>query len=245
MQEKGNIPSLDRTIKSQLERYYSDMASMDTVALSPRGNILHKVAESDGYFKSQQRGDPDLTYQEKYDIAESLLKEKPSTFLSRFGKYLSEDDLIYFESMKDDYMIEFHLRELKQMNDDKKNKTKVRNRRYEAMKELMNQGSYFRYVKLLLVSKMSKYSTQFNVVGIKIRLTFYCYHSDEEMKQRDPLLYEQMVGQYLSPDEVDDMVDKSDLRFSTILTKHMDVLQSNIIYGLQKEMEVRFTSLSF
>ena len=63
-------------------------------------------------------------------------------------------------------------------------------------------------------------------------------YSDEEMKQRDPLLYEQMVGQYLSPEEVNDMVDKADLRFSSILTKHMDVLQSNIIYGLQKEIEV-------
>ena len=65
-----------------------------------------------------------------------------------------------------------------------------------------------------------------------------CFFSDEEMKQRDPLLYEQMVGQYLNDDEVNNMVDRSDMRFSSILTKHMDVLQSNIIYGLQKEMEV-------
>ena len=114
------------------------------VAVSLRSLIIQKVAQSDGYFKSQQRGEPDLTYQEKYDIADKLLKDKPSIFLARFGKYLSEADLMYFESMKDDYMITFHLKELKQINDDKKNKTKVRNRRYEAMKELLDQGSYFR-----------------------------------------------------------------------------------------------------
>ena len=114
------------------------------VPATVRQVILQKVADSDGFFKSQQRGDPDLTYDEKYDIAAKTLAEKPSTFLSRYGKYLSEDDLLYFDSMKMDYMVEFHLKELKKMNDDKKNKTKVRNRRYEAMKELMDKGSYFR-----------------------------------------------------------------------------------------------------
>ena len=63
--------------------------------------------------------------------------------------------------------------------------------------------------------------------------------SDEEMKQRDPLLYEQMVGQFLSEEEINDLVDKSDLRLSNILMKHMDVVQSNIVYDLQKEVEVR------
>ena len=114
------------------------------VAVSLRSLIIQKLVQSDGYFKSQQRGEPDLTYQEKCDIADKLLKDKPSIFLARFGKYLSEADLMYFESMKDDCMITFHLKELKQINDDKKNKTKVRNRRYEAMKELLDQGSYFR-----------------------------------------------------------------------------------------------------
>ena len=41
------------------------------------------------------------------------------------------------------------------------NQTKIRNRRYEAMKELLSKGDYF---------------------------------SDDEMKRRDPLLYDQMVG---------------------------------------------------
>ena len=63
--------------------------------------------------------------------------------------------------------------------------------------------------------------------------------SDEEMKMRDPLLYEQMIGQHLSEEEINDMVDRSDLRLSNILIKHMDVVQSNIIHGLQKEIEVR------
>ena len=64
------------------------------------------------------------------------------------------------------------------------------------------------------------------------------YFSDEEMKHRDPLLYEQMVGQYLTEEDVQPAIDKSDLRFSTILDAHMDVLHDNIVYSIQKEMEV-------
>ncbi len=69
------------------------------------------------------------------------------------------------------------------------------------------------------------------------------FRSDEEMKARDPLLYEQMVGQYLSEDEVKELVDKSDLRLSNILIKHMDIVQNNIVYDLQKQVEVSETCL--
>ena len=120
------------------------MALAGSSHLDRRAVLLEKVANSDGHFKSQQRGEPDLTFREKYDIAENILVERPSTFLSRYGRFLSSDDLLYFENLREDFMIDFQLKELKQMNDDRKNKTKVRNRRYEAMKEIMEKGTYFR-----------------------------------------------------------------------------------------------------
>ena len=64
------------------------------------------------------------------------------------------------------------------------------------------------------------------------------YFSDDEMRYRDPLLYEQLIGRYLTDDEVNDKIDKTDLRFSTILFKHIDILQENELYKDQKDTEV-------
>ena len=39
---------------------------------------------SQGFFKHQQRGDPDLTKQEKQKIAAQLLDNRPAVFLQRY-----------------------------------------------------------------------------------------------------------------------------------------------------------------
>ena len=166
--------------------------------------MLDRLSNSEAHFKHQQRGDPDLTYKEKYDIAEKLLNEKPAIFLSRFGSYLAEEDLCYFDFLKSDYVIAFHLKEIKEKLDRSKNKMVIRNRRYRAMEKMLSDGSYF---------------------------------SNEEMKARDPLLYEQLVGQYLTVEEKQELVDSSDTRLSTMLMKHMDVLAYNAVYDIQKEIE--------
>ena len=172
--------------------------------LSLRDRVLNRAAESDGHFKHQQRGEPDLTSQEKLLIVTDLLDNKPSVFLTRYGKYLHADDLEYFNPLKGDYTIDFYIKEIRQQLDNKKNQTKIRNRRYEAMKQLTDEGEYF---------------------------------GEEEMKQRDPLLYEQMVGQYLTDEEIQAQVDKSDLTFSNILLTHIQVLQNNEMYKEQKDIE--------
>jgi hypothetical protein len=64
------------------------------------------------------------------------------------------------------------------------------------------------------------------------------YFSDEEMKFREPYLYEQMVGQYLTQKEIQGQVDKTDLTFSSILLKHIDQLDENVRFGQSKDKEV-------
>ncbi|XP_045187458.2 coiled-coil domain-containing protein 97-like [Mercenaria mercenaria] len=63
------------------------------------------------------------------------------------------------------------------------------------------------------------------------------YFSDEEMKFREPYLYEQMIGQYLTQEEIQGKVDKSDLTFSSILLKHIDQLDENVRFGQAKDKE--------
>ena len=177
-----------------------------------RHAVLDAVAKSDAHFRHQQRGEPDLTFDEKWEIAAELLDRKPAIFLSRFGKHISSENAAYFEPLKHDYVIDFHLKEIEKLHNDKKNRTVVRNRRYEAMKKLVEGGDYF---------------------------------SDETMKHRDPLLYEQMVGQYLTEDEVAASIDKSDLTFSSILMSHIQMQYDNVLYNRQRDIEVSHFSCQY
>ncbi|ESO87685.1 hypothetical protein LOTGIDRAFT_179232 [Lottia gigantea] len=166
--------------------------------------MLTHLSESEAHFKSQQRGEPDLTIQEKYDIACEKLLKNPANFLSQFGQFIQQEHLIYFTQFEGQYEIDFHVREIhKQFNKSICAKT-VNNRRYSAMQKLMEDGEYF---------------------------------SEEEMKYRDPLLYEEMIGQYLTDDEIQSRVDKTDLKFSSILLKHIDQIEENKLYYYQKNQQ--------
>jgi hypothetical protein len=196
--------SMEASVPMAAEAEFS--ASADHIPPGPsslREQVIQRAVQSDGHFKHQQRGEPELTPSEKTTIASELLDHKPSVFLSRFGKYLLEEDLAHFPA--GDYTIDFYLSEIRQRLHTNKNETVVKNRRFEAMKQLTAQGEYF---------------------------------SDEEMKRRDPLLFEQMIGQFLSDDEINSKVDKTDLRFSNILLNHLEITENNDLYNEQKATEV-------
>ena len=78
----------------------------------PRQRMLYRVANTDAHFKHQQRGDPDLTLDEKRRIAGEILDKNPGTFLNRYGKYLMLEDVSYFENMRGDYTVNFYLQEI-------------------------------------------------------------------------------------------------------------------------------------
>ena len=132
-------------------------------------NMLSRIANSDAVVKSQQRGEPDLTVDEKLTVLHGILDRSPAGFLMRFGRYLVEDDLRNFDYLKGDYEIDFRIKELKNILDIKKKKTGVRNRRYECLQRLMKDSDYF---------------------------------SEEKMRKRSPLLYEEYIGQYLTEEEI-------------------------------------------
>lgn len=159
--------------------------------LDLRNEILdHISANKEIHFKSQQIGDPELTTNEKRNIAESILNNSISLFLSRFGQYLTYEQMKYFKNCPqgDEYTVKFYLDQQKAQKLTKKN---VKNRRFEAMKKLISEGSYF---------------------------------SESEMKSRNPLLYEQLIGQYLSPEEKEEAnrLDTSNITLVNILLHQID-----------------------
>ncbi|CAH1956343.1 unnamed protein product [Acanthoscelides obtectus] len=125
-------------------------------------------------FKNQQKWEPDLTTKEKYDIALNVFRNSKLNFLLRFGKYLNQEHLTYFRRFTehgepDCAEIELVLGDLSKICSSNSNNKLVKNRRYEAMKQMIQDDLYF---------------------------------SEIEMMKRNPLLYEQLVGQYLTDDEI-------------------------------------------
>ncbi|CAH1790663.1 unnamed protein product [Owenia fusiformis] len=65
------------------------------------------------------------------------------------------------------------------------------------------------------------------------------YFSEDSMKMRDPLLYEQMIGKYLDDDEINERagIDKTDMRMSSIILQHLEMRQESAIRELQRDKE--------
>lgn len=164
---------------------------------------LSKVA----HFKSQQLGEPDLSREQKREIAESILNRSYSLFLSRFGTHLLERHLEYFveSSTEERYEVEYYLKTLRKNHCKPVSKVQIKNRRFEALKKLITEGSYF---------------------------------SEEEMRKRNPLLYEHLIGQFLTEEEKHDReYDYTEKTFVNILMEQIDRDQEAKLKHKQQEAE--------
>lgn len=140
-----------------------------------QGIFTSLVANNDIVFKSQQRGESELNKDEKKQIAQDLFEKNKTSFLLKFGKYMTTKDLKYFEQFSNKDVDPVNYEEtsivLKDLlfNDSKERSKEVKNRRYAALQRMIEENAYF---------------------------------SEVEMMKRNPLLYDQLVGQYLSVDEI-------------------------------------------
>uniref|UniRef100_A0A8C8RG12 Coiled-coil domain containing 97 n=1 Tax=Pelusios castaneus TaxID=367368 RepID=A0A8C8RG12_9SAUR len=131
--------------------------------------MLMAVASSHLLVRSQQKDEPDLTAEEKLAILRALYQEKPLVFLERFRRALRVEHLGCFAHLAAHYEVRFYCDEVQRAARAKAGRTRVRNKRYAALQQLIKGGEYF---------------------------------SDEQMRARDPLLYEQYIGQYLNDEEL-------------------------------------------
>lgn len=156
--------------------------------------IFQKIIASGCTIKSQQRGEPDFTEKQLCNFLYTSLKQKPGAFLARFGKHLDERDLHYFDNLLEkDFEVNFRVKELqKTLSQSSKERLKrVRNRRYECLKQLMAKSTYF---------------------------------TEEEMRQRNPLLFEYYIGQFLTEDEkIKPEENPSDMVLSSMILKNIDI----------------------
>lgn len=146
--------------------------------------MIKHVAHSKAVFRNEQADEPDLEISEKIDIASRILEASPGQFLQRFGKFLKKEYFHYFECLKshtDSYEVDYYLKEVKKDFSNESKHVDVKNRRYAALKKLINEGSYF---------------------------------SETEMRRRNPLMYEHLVGRHLTEEE-QDKINKMDMSTMT------------------------------
>jgi hypothetical protein len=147
------------------QRNHFQMSSLvsNTMADKARIDMFRRIIESRVIIKSQQRNEPDLTFEEKCEILSSLLDQSTEKFLEKYFNYLNKDDIALFPfADQNSDQTRFYLEKITHTKSDKNN-AKVKNRRYEALQRLIKAGEYF---------------------------------SDESMKSRDPLLYDEMIDKY-------------------------------------------------
>ena len=131
--------------------------------------MIEKIANKQNvFFKSQQKDETDLTLTQKQSIVKNLLNDNKVLFLQRYGSVLSEEELNYFDKYAENQIISDLLKGFREDMTRNKSKSLVRNRRFEALKELIERGEYF---------------------------------SDSQMQTRNPLLFEEMIGQYMTDEE--------------------------------------------
>ncbi|CAH1160269.1 unnamed protein product [Phaedon cochleariae] len=175
-----------------------------------RDDIINFLTyNNDICFKPQQRWDPDLTKKEKFEIALKLFKDNKLNFLVKFGKYLKEDQLDYFyrftQICQPDFQeIKVVLTELQKEFKSGHQSTQVKNRRYEALKHMVEENSYF---------------------------------SEIEMMKRNPLLYEQLVGQYLTTEEVKERDKYKSGEEATLVKILMEGIERDNAEKARKEQE--------
>lgn len=152
--------------------------------------LLNHLTKSKAIFKSQQKDEPELTLDEKHTIAAKLLEKSHCLFLSKFGHHLKEEHLEYFIK-NEDYEMAYHINRLRRYFNNSMRHIDVRNRRYEALKALIEKGEYF---------------------------------SECEMMKRNPLLYEHLVGQYLTEEEkkARDSINTRDANYVDILMETIE-----------------------
>ncbi|XP_065184960.1 coiled-coil domain-containing protein 97-like [Sycon ciliatum] len=168
--------------------------------------MLSRVAQSCAVIRSQQRGDPELTMEEKLEALNDILVKSHASFLARFGPFLAEEDLVCFD--ENDFEQKFHLKEIRHNFDPAHVRRVIRNRRAECMRRLLEEGDYF---------------------------------SDRSISLRNPLLFEQYVGQFMSEDERSAMdldgQQRSECALSAMLMFQMQQDRRSRLLAKQKEQE--------
>ncbi|KAI5642717.1 coiled-coil domain containing protein (DUF2052) domain-containing protein [Phthorimaea operculella] len=146
-------------------------------------------------FKNARIDETEVKTSDKIRLARDLYERSPADFLMQFGKYLTANHLGYFENLQPPL--------------DEKEKFQeclTSLKKYHSVESRNKRKRNRRY------KAMQKLQAETD------------YFSEKEMMYRNPLLYEQLVGQYLTDEEIveRDGVDRDNLTFLNMILETVD-----------------------
>lgn len=101
-------------------------------------DMFRAVSESHVPIRSQQKGEPEFSHEQKMSMLLDLYQTKPLIFLERFHKVLKEEHLSCFSQLSGDYTANFYFEEIRRTSLKKVHHTRVRNKRYAALQQLIS-----------------------------------------------------------------------------------------------------------
>ncbi|XP_034826925.1 coiled-coil domain-containing protein 97 [Maniola hyperantus] len=145
-------------------------------------------------FKNSQLNKEEIRTSEKIQAAYNLYTQSPTQFLLQFGKYLSPNHMQYFETSQSN------------------NANKDFKRCLDQLKVYHSDECKNKRVRNRRYKAMQKLQNDTD------------YFSEKQMMYRNPLLYEQLVGQYLTNEEVRerDGVDNENFTFLNMILETVD-----------------------
>lgn len=169
--------------------------------------IDYLVKENQAFFRSQQINDPDITDDEKKVIVQQILNENHRKFLFRFGNHIKEEHLSYFEQQK-----------------------------YENADDNYEIHFLIKEIRRKIVHKEKNIKNR-RYAALQQMIKENSYFSEKEMMSREPLLYDQLVGQYMTETErkIRDNFNENEMEFSDIL---MEGICKNHVNELRKKQEM-------
>jgi Coiled-coil domain containing protein (DUF2052) len=157
------------------------------------------------YFKSQQNTEPELTFQQKQEVLEETLAKSHATFLSRYGIFLADHP---------EYLRFFENQP--QYTDDQKYEVNF----YLKQIRENNSSSKIKNRRYRALQEMLEADDE--------------YFSELEMMNREPALFNQLIGQYMSEDEKRMRDNNTNDTFVDIMFKNID---HDRFRTLQKQQE--------
>ncbi|KAJ8985376.1 hypothetical protein NQ317_007532 [Molorchus minor] len=204
--------SMDVEINTKPPEEEATEVAVQATVDTERDNILNFLTHNETvFFKSQQKWEADLTSKEKSDIARDIFESSKLNFLMRFGKHLKLEHLKYFEQFTE--ICEPDNAEIGLI-----------------LKDLHRSASD----KTSIDVKNRRYAALLEMIPKD------SYFSEIEMMKRNPLLYEQLVGQHLTIQEKKER-DKykldDDVTFVKILMEGIERDMAEVVRKNQEETE--------
>ncbi|KRY34233.1 Glutaminyl-peptide cyclotransferase, partial [Trichinella spiralis] len=105
-------------------------------------NLFKRIANiPEAFFRDQQRGEADFTFEQRLNIVRSTYEQMPVKFLSKYSCYIEKGELDLFEPYSDQTM-EYHIERIKNSGT-KEAAFRIKNRRFSKLKQLISEGTYF------------------------------------------------------------------------------------------------------